>query len=1411
MRRRLNLKLLIPLVPALAFGGGAIHFVHGYQEARTADFLKVHGERAERRGDLKEAASYLTRYLALRPDSDEAFADYALLLDRQAVTAADRFRTLQVLERALGRAPERIDLRRRIIDLAMTPEIHRFRTARDQLLVLLKATPNDGELEGRLGRCLDAFAAGEDTDTKQGVDRKRLAAEAARVYESSIQHAPGRIASYVRLAALLRGPLQDDRRADQLMAARGAEAGTANLITANPASAAASLARAQYRRQYQIEGARDDLARAVSLEPTNADVLLAAATLANQEGRGDDARRHLAQAIESHPTDQRTYLTLAAIESQAGRYAEAVARLRDGSRRLPDNGLLKWSLADDLIRANEPAEASALIDQLRQRHEILEPALDYLAARVLLAQGELAAGIDLLDRTRALMTGVLNNPEIIRQTDLLLAEGYERLGNPDRRITASRRVLRVDPQSAPARLSLAGGLLAQGRVAEAITAYREAIPFAGSARLLLARLLTVQNLRLPAENRNWGEVTALLDAIDQATPDDSEANLLRAQVLATRGNARQAHDLLTRNRDRHPDQVGAWFALAIETQIQGKPADGLAILDEAQRRIGDSVDLRLGRIQFLSRLGDESRADLTAMSRDLDRFSPVDRTRLEESLALAFTQLGDDQIAARLWTKVLDTRPNDLQVATMLAELALRSEPSSERAATIERAIARLRRIEGNEGTSWRRAETLRFLELARQGDRGRIDEARAIVKEIQSRRPNWSFTSLLEAELDELSGNLDQALTAYQKAIEQGETRPTVVRRTVELLTRRHRTPEADRLIQRMVDQSPRSGQLARLAAEMSLRREDRDDALNFARQAVQADSVDPAEHLWLGQVLQTSGQTEPAETEFRRAIALDPQRSEPRVALVRLLASRKRTADAEAALTEAKKTLPPEVAPVALGLCLEAIGRPDQAKEQFQAAVAREPNNSGPRLTYASFLLRSGQFAETETTLRVVLDPASTATSRDREIARRDLALCLAMTQPGQLAEALRLIDLNLQSDGQSVADLKIKALVLQKRPGDQREAIRVWENLARLTSLAAGEKLMLAQLYAGGPDWFKARDILQGLLAADAENPDLIGYLARLFLRHNETAEAAGLVDRLAAIQPRALGTIELRARLLGRQGQGSEAVALLEGQARTNPASRPSLAATLEQIGRPAAAERMYRQIATETDRPEVILALALFLGRQGQTHAALDVCEPAWARQPSPQISNACLQILGADRTNTPEQARVAGWLDKRLEREPTNPAYLFDLANVADMRGHYDESESLLRRAIAQAPQSTGVLNNLAWLLAVRGGKLDEALTLINRAIAIAGPNPDFLDTRALIHMARDQAGQAVADLEAVTAGNPSALILFHLAQAQSEAGNRQAARDLLRKARAAGLVEQTLHPIERPRLGQLVAELTRG
>src|SRR5262249_11823664 len=107
-------------------------------------------------------------------------------------------------------------------------------------------------------------------------------------------------------------------------------------------------------------------------------------------------------------------------------------------------------------------------------------------------------------------------------------------------------------------------------------------------------------------------------------------------------------------------------------------------------------------------------------------------------------------------------------------------------------------------------------------------------------------------------------------------------------------------------------------------------------------------------------------------------------------------------------------------------------------------------------------------------------------------------------------------------------------------------------------------------------------------------------------------------------------------------------------------------------------------------------------------------------------------------------------------------------------------------------------LNNLALLLALGGGGA-EALPLINRALDVAGPAPELLDTRAVVYLSMGRHDRAIEDLEEAVAESPLAPAYYHLAQAYHRAGKADEAGDRFRKAIAAGLRPEVLHPLERP------------
>jgi tetratricopeptide (TPR) repeat protein len=587
MTRRLNTKLALCLAILAIIMAVGIHFLHAFQVKRGArSFLEL-AESAEEDGRLSEAAHYLDLYLRCVPQDTEALARYGQIVDKLARSQRQRLQALAIFERVLRRDPSRADIRRQLVGSAM--DLGSYTQAADNLLILLKAAPNDGDLEYRLAVCYEA-------------DREDL--KAVEFQRRAILHAPAQMDSYVRLARLLRR-LDRPKEADKVMD---------ELVAANPRAFAAFVARALYRKEFgslaeaekDVAHARDRLAAA-----DEADVLWASAAIAHARGKPDDARTYLRRGVQLHPRHAAMYRSLAELELEAGRPQQAEAYFRRGLEAISDQTDLQWALADALIRQGNEEEAAALVDRLRDS-AFPDPLVQYLAATLLVKQKEWARASAELEK---LDTALGQWPGLRQNADLLLAHCQEQLGNPDRQYVYCRRALVRDSASVPAALGMASALVALGMPDDALEIYRRLAPRVAETRLALARVLIRRNVSWPPAQRHWDEVDAILNELVRAQPESVEVTLLRAEALSARDQHEQAEQLLTRARDQQPRQVAYWTALAGLAELQGKPATILALLTEAEKHVGDRVELRLARATYwASHGGPKARAELLRLT-----------------------------------------------------------------------------------------------------------------------------------------------------------------------------------------------------------------------------------------------------------------------------------------------------------------------------------------------------------------------------------------------------------------------------------------------------------------------------------------------------------------------------------------------------------------------------------------------------------------------------------------------------------------------------------------------------------------------------------------------------------------------------------------------------------------------------
>jgi tetratricopeptide (TPR) repeat protein len=280
-----------------------------------------------------------------------------------------------------------------------------------------------------------------------------------------------------------------------------------------------------------------------------------------------------------------------------------------------------------------------------------------------------------------------------------------------------------------------------------------------------------------------------------------------------------------------------------------------------------------------------------------------------------------------------------------------------------------------------------------------------------------------------------------------------------------------------------------------------------------------------------------------------------------------------------------------------------------------------------------------------------------------------------------------------------------------------------------------------------------------------------------------------------------------------------VALLREHPAANEKDLEQVAFALETLGKASTkkdfnygpAEELYRELAQRSGKADGQLKYAGFLGRRGRVRDALDACERAREQGSPEQVGATAVAVLRAGRPDDADYRRVEGWLREGAEKGKNASTFLALLAELHDLRGDYRQAIADNVEALRQAPNNVVVLNNLAWLLALKeGGKGDEAQRLIDRAVDVAGPLPALLDTRGMVLLASGKARQAVADLEQAVAARPTTPEgYFRLARAL-HADQRAGAVVVFQQAQRRGLRAENLHPLERDEYQRLRTTFTK-
>jgi tetratricopeptide (TPR) repeat protein len=906
-----------------------------------------------------------------------------------------------------------------------------------------------------------------------------------------------------------------------------------------------------------------------------------------------------------------------------------------------------------------------------------------------------------------------------------------------------------------------------------------------------------------------------------------------------------ARNLVERSRDIFDNQLEYWLTLATLADRQGQPDQALALLNEAKRQTGDGLTIRLAfashwvrqmRIRELQPSADKA---LQKLEQDLDQFSAFERNALLAGLAEMHERAGQVEQAKRLWTEISKNGiPGDsLQVLTSrlrLFDLALLEKNQEE----ITKVLGEIKELD-RDGATWKYAEATRLTAFSDPSNQKARIEAEQLLIQAAVKRPNWSRLVLLQAYIADSSADSsqkwDSAIENYLRAIELGERRPEVVLRVIELLLRnlRNRKEDGELAVQTLADYEEKNGlltpPLAKLATLIALKNEDKKKVKELISQTVANNSKNALDFIWKANVLTAiDGSPREIENLLWTARKLDEKEPEVWLAFVIFYMS-KGIEEAEAALDLARIKLSAVEAWDKLAQSYVAMGRLDEAEKQFKAYLDAKPNDPQRLQQLAVFFQQHNQFSKAKPYLRKLFDSdRSKAEPLVQAWARRMLAMAL-ITEGGypKYLEARKLLDADevilsnppAGSDPKTkeeyrlnlIEDKRTKAAILSTRPEEHPEALKLLDDIAtRQPPLTPEDKYLQAQLLAVH-DWQKARNILLELNDKYPKNSIFLITLIQVLIKH-DLGQVKRFLGQLEKMQGDAYETLALKVMYLKEIKKIDEAEKLLNDRAKVKDISLFRLGDLLEKIGRPKSAKDLYKEAVDQLQNPNGILIYAGFLGRQGETKEALDLCVKARESCPPEAVAVASVGLL---RTATDEALKSAAIESVRTWIENTNKSrqsagLLTSLADLLDLSGQYADAEQTWRKVLEIDPKNVMALNNLACLLSYRHDPGIEALELVNRAIDLVGPDAELLDTRGLVFLARKDWKLALPDLETAVKLKPTPVKQFHLAQAHWQDNNTQAAKDIWSTAIKDSPDLKGVHPLEKPGLLIFQGELNK-
>ena len=390
------------------------------------------------------------------------------------------------------------------------------------------------------------------------------------------------------------------------------------------------------------------------------------------------------------------------------------------------------------------------------------------------------------------------------------------------------------------------------------------------------------------------------------------------------------------------------------------------------------------------------------------------------------------------------------------------------------------------------------------------------------------------------------------------------------------------------------------------------------------------------------------------------------------------------------------------------------------------------------------------------------------------------------GNVPAALAALERAAAADPRS-AEVRAEIASVQYRHNDREAAEKAAKAALAIDPRNVEANRILGFLYAGAAENQRntrdqtatyIRDAITHLeraseLGQGPADPQVNLELGRMYLVTNQAAKAAQALERVVSQNPYSLRGRVLLAQAYASSKQLPMAIELLAEVADDAPNVLPTLGQYQQAAGLLNDAVATFsKALETQPNNAQVKMLRILALDEAKQYQQAATAAADAQRQHPQePTFARLYADAL----FKSGDQTRAIQALETSARTFPMDSPTRLALASLYSDAGRPADAEKLLRQMIASEPANANALNHLGYLLARNRKDLEEAIQLVNRALAVDPGNGAYLDSLGWAYFQRGDLGQAEKYLGAAAEKLPeNSEIQDHLGDLHARRGRWQ-------------------------------------